>query len=130
MLETDDILRLAVERASALNGLWNLFLAVVTAVVGVLAAGKSFTGSRSLKICLTIVFVAFAIANLGAMIDLGNLRRALVGMLPADLPPDVTDSLRPWGLWQYVAFHLFLDVIVIVAIWRVPWRGAEASGGV
>ena len=42
-IEPDNILRLAVERASALNDLWNLFLAVATAVIGLLAAGKSFS---------------------------------------------------------------------------------------
>ncbi|MGH2959963.1 MAG: hypothetical protein ACRDKE_10175 [Solirubrobacterales bacterium] len=33
--------------------------------------------------------------------------------------------VEPTGL--YAAFHVLLDVIVVIAIWRVPWP--EVGGG-
>ena len=118
-----DALGFAIERASALNGLWNLFIAVVTAVVGIMASGKAFTTNGLLKSGLSLAFVAFAVVNLEAMVRLGHLRDALLDMLPSALPnqAQVVESLRPARWWQYAAFHLLLDAAVLAAIWFVPW---------
>ena len=128
-ISAKDVLGFAIERASALNGLWNLFIAVATAVVGVMASGRSFTASPLLKVSLSLAFVAFACVNLDAMIRLGNLREALLGMLPPALPnrAEIVKSLSPAESWQYKSFHLFLDAVVLAAIWFVPWLTLEKS---
>jgi len=126
-MQAKDVLGFAIERASALNGLWNLFIAVATGIVGVMASGKSFTRSRSLRIFLSLVFLAFAYVNLDAMLRLGELRQTLLTMLPATLPgrPEVVATLGPARPWQYVVFHVFLDAVVLAAIWVVPWPSAR-----
>ena len=123
MLETKDILGFAIERASAINTYWNIFIAVATAVVGIMASGKAFTNSQTLKIFLTGAFVVFAYSNLEAIIRLGELREALLAMLSTDLPDReaLVKSLSPAKWWQYAGFHIFLDAVVLAAIWRVPW---------
>ena len=126
-LEPTDVLGFAIERASALNGLWNLFIAVATAVVGVMASGKSFTTSSSLRVFLSVAFVAFAYVNLDVMLRLGELRQALLDVLSAALPgrTQVVASLSPAEPWQYVAFHVLLDAVVLGGIWIVPWPSSE-----
>jgi hypothetical protein len=128
-ISAKDVLGFAIERASALNGLWNLFIAVATAVVGVMASGKSFTTNSLLKVCLSLAFIAFAYVNLDAMLRLGHLREALLTMLPAALPnrAEVIASLSPAKSWQYTVFHFFLDAVVLAAVWFVPWPTAEKS---
>ena len=123
-LESKDILGFAIDRASAINTYWNIFIAVATAVVGVMASGKTFTDSLTLQIILTGAFVVFAYSNLEAIIRLGKLRKALLAMLPDDLPncEAVVESLSPAGRWHYAGFHVFLDVVVLSAIWFVPWH--------
>lgn len=129
VLESNEILGFAIDRASAINTYWNIFIAVATAVVGVMASGKAFTSSRALKIFLAGAFVVFAYSNLDAIIRLGELRTALLAMLPDDLPnrEAVIGSLRPAEWWQYTGFHVFLDVVVLAAIWFVPWTRSDDS---
>jgi hypothetical protein len=126
-MEAKDVLGFAIERASALNGLWNLFIAVATAIVGVMASSKPFTTSGSLKTVLSVAFVAFAYVNLDAMLQLGELRLALLKMLPPEFPNrvQVVTSLNPAEWWQYMIFHLLLDAVVLAAIWLVPWPSGE-----
>src|SRR5262245_49571525 len=128
-IQAKDVLGFAIERASALNGLWNLFIAVATAIIGVMASGKAFTTSRLLKIFFTLAFVAFACVNLDAMLRLGELRQALLSMLPKTFPgrPEVVASLSPAKPWQYVSFHILLDAVVLAAIWVVQWPSPEKS---
>jgi hypothetical protein len=127
ILQAKDVLGFAIERASALNGLWNLFIAVATGLVGVMASGKSFTKSRSLKAALSLAFIAFAYVNLEAMLRLGELRQALLSMLPPELPGrmEIVTTLSPAKPWQYTVFHFFLDAVVLAAIWVVPWPSSD-----
>ncbi|MBW2015817.1 MAG: hypothetical protein JRJ01_03100 [Deltaproteobacteria bacterium] len=123
-MEAKDILKFSIDRASAINVFWNIFIAVASAVVGVMASGKAFTDSSAVKIFFTGAFVVFAYSNLKAIIRLGKLRKALLDMLPDDLPNRgaVVESLSPAEWWQYTVFHVFLDAAVLIAIWIVPWH--------
>jgi hypothetical protein len=122
-LESKDILGFAIDRASTINTYWNIFIAVATAVVGVMASGETFTNSCALKIFLTGAFVVFAYSNLEAIIRLGKLRKALLAILPEDFPnrEAIVGSLSPAEWWQYAGFHVFLDAVVLAAIWFVQW---------
>jgi hypothetical protein len=127
-LETKDVLGFAIERASAINTYWNLYLAVATGVLGILATGKDFSGSWSIKLLITIAFIVFALSNLDAIIKLGEQRQALLDMLPksVDNREAILASLSPAKKWQYAVFHGVLDSAVIAAIWFVPWRDLRA----
>ena len=46
-----DALKLLFDRAEALNGYWNLYIAVSLGVVGLMASGKSFTRLRRTTFC-------------------------------------------------------------------------------
>ena len=129
MLESKDILGFAIERASAINTYWNIFIAVATAVIGIMASGKGFTDSTALKLFLTGAFIVFAYSNLDAILRLGELREALLAMLPSELPNHqaVVKSLSPASRWQYTVFHVFLDLSVLAAIWIVPWPNSDGS---
>jgi len=118
--EEKDILGFSIDRASALNGLWNLYIAVVTACLGLMASGKAFTTSLILKFVLTIVFSVFSYSNLDAIWRLGVLRAALLQLLPSDFS-SIKNSLAPATRLQYGLFHVILDASVILAIWLVPW---------
>jgi hypothetical protein len=123
-LEANDVLGFAIERASAINTYWNLYIAVATGVVGIMASGREFSGTRSIKVFITVAFVIFALSNLNAIIRLAELRQALLETLPATMEnrEAIVASLSPAKWWQYTAFHIVLDAVVIAAIWLVPWR--------
>jgi hypothetical protein len=115
-----DILGFAIDRATAINGYWNLYIAVATGLVGVMSSGKVFTNSKPMKVFATIAFVVFAYSNLDAILRLGELRAVLLDMLPTEMKA-LHESLAPAKPWQYIAFHGALDLLVIAAIWFVPW---------
>ena len=124
-----DILQIAIERSSALNVYWNLFLGVSIGIVGIMASGKFFTASKSLKAFLSFAFAVFAGANLDAILRLGTLRQNLLVMFPSDLPnrAALVESLSPAAPWQYLVFHLVLDLVVLAIIWFVPWPSGETQ---
>ena len=123
-MEGKDILGFAIDRAAALSGYWNLYIAVATGVVGVMQAGKRFTQSNILKVFLTITFVVFAYSNLDAILRLGEIRTVLLEMLPTELK-GVYNSLAPAKPWQYITFHGVLDLLVVASIWIVPWPQSD-----
>lgn len=131
-MTTTDVVSFAIDRASAINVYWNIYIAVATAVVGVLSTGKLVTRSRILKALLTVLFLIFAISNLLAIIRLGELRQALVDMIPSSSMDFLTlkTSLAPEPWWAYLLFQGTLDLLLVLAIWFVPWpgsRGGEAE---
>ena len=126
-MAVSEILKLAIDRAAAVNVYWNLLIAVSTAVLGIMASGKSFTSSRNLKMLLTCAFALFAYSNLAAIIRLGELRSALLSMLSAEMEvrSALIAGLQPAPLLTYAAFHITLDAAVVAALWLVPWRAQE-----
>jgi hypothetical protein len=76
---------------------------------------KPFTQSKTLKLFLSFAFVVFAVSNLAAILRLGELRTAILQLLPLDLA-SVRPSLAPAAPWQYKLF-----LLVLGAIWFVPW---------
>ena len=122
---TAEIVRLAIDRSSAVNTYWNLYIAVATAVVGTAASGGEFTSSLALKIILTGAFALFALSNLNAIQRLGELRSVLLEMLPEDMPKRerLLESLKPATRHTYAVFHVALDIAIIACIWFAPRLG-------
>jgi hypothetical protein len=48
-------------------------------------------------------------------------------MLPDNLK-SLRESLAPAEPWQYTAFHGVLDLLVIAAVWLVPWPRGGRDG--
>ena len=115
-------LELLIERGSYMNTYWNFFIGVSSALVGILASGKHFTRSTTLKVVLCLVFVVFAVSNFGAIASLVEQRNALLGQLSADFPAVLKASLKPKSFGKYLAFHLILDFLVVSCILFVPWH--------
>lgn len=130
-LQEKDIVGFAIDRASAILTYWNIFIAVATAIVGIMASGKGFTSSKRLKWFLTFAFVVFAVSNLDAIVRLGELRTSFLLMLDAanDTERTLIASLQPAPSWQYVLYRVTLDAVVIGAIWLVRWPAAETKAG-
>src|SRR5258706_11085843 len=76
-----DTLKLLFDRADALNGYWNLYIAVALGVLGLMASGKSFAHLRQTKALLTIAFVVFALSNLEVLIATNEQRRAIAALI-------------------------------------------------
>lgn len=122
MTETD-ILELAIDRADAIFTYWNILLAVATALLGTMASGKKFTQSVILKGVLTLVFSVFAVSNLLVILQLASLRVELLSLLGSSntISDALISSLAPAAKANYIAFHLFIDMSVVAAVWFVPW---------
>ena len=121
------LLQLSMDSSKEVNTYWNLYIAVATAVVGIMAAGHQYANSKVLKLILSVAFLVFAVSNLLAIIRLGTLRTALINAFPDELKnnSELVAGLMPADWQAYLAFHGFLDVTVIAAIWAVPWFMAK-----
>jgi len=128
-MKAEDILAFAIDRASAINTYWNLFIGVATTLVGIMASGKEFTCSPKLKKFLSTAFIVFAASNLLAILRLGALRETLLRMLPQNVTegPDLIKYLSPAPPFVYICFHIVLDLLVLAAIWHVNWREASKN---
>lgn len=116
-------MRLAIDRSDALNNYWNLYLGTSTAVLGLMATGKSFTRSPSFKVARAVAFVLFAYVNRDAILYLRTARLSLLDIAREDRPGRVAllDGLAPASVGYDLAVHLVLDALVVLAIWLVPW---------
>ena len=45
-----------------------------------------------------------------------------------DILEAIGESLQPARPWQYIAFHGTLDLLVVAAIWFVPWPQSDRDG--
>lgn len=141
-LSHSQIIELAVDRAGAVNVYWNFYVAVATAVLATMASGKNFTSSKSLKVLLSVAFLAFAQSNYGGISNLAEIRNSLLDLIQQDSkicnkllsslpsPPQDYDklicSLRPPPEWKLISFHLSLDAIIVACIWFVPWPKSDS----
>jgi len=75
-----------------------------------------------LKTVLVLVFVVFAVSNFEAISSLVEQRHALLQQLSTDFPQDLKNSVQPKSYGTYLAFHLILDLLVVICILFVPWH--------
>ena len=132
VLNSDQIalLDLAIKSASEINVYWNIYIAVATFVVGAIFAGEKYTNSKTIQSIMVIGFSVFAVSNYLAISRLADLRVALIEILPPELQDNeaLKQSLMPNEWYEYLVFHLLLDLVVIALIVVVPWRRRNASG--
>lgn len=113
-------------RADALNGYWNLYIAVSLGLLGVMASAKPFTAIRIIKMLLTIGFVVFALSNLDSIDSTNEQRRQLLVLLEGSQYLPAAQEAGPPERWQLWLFHTVLDAIVVLCVWLVPWHKARA----
>lgn len=125
MFEISDALSLAVDRNSASNTLWTVYITVATAILAVVRVGigKDWL-TPWLRALLLVLFVAFAIANFGGIRDTFIQRGVLLDTVAAldannTTGPEMTSivkSFRPVQISWLFAFHVLLDIGVGLAI--------------
>lgn len=121
-MEPSEVLELLFRRADTLQGYWNLLIAGTAAMLGLMASGKPFTQQRQMKVLLTIAFTAFAISNLVAILAVNDQRRHLGLLIPGKHPlKALAESAMPQADLLLIAFHITIDVLVILTIWFVHW---------
>ncbi|WP_415404093.1 hypothetical protein [Tateyamaria sp. SN3-11] len=120
--QDQEVLKILIERGSYMNTYWNFYIAVASAVVGIMASGKEFASSPVLKTILVLAFSGFAVSNYSALMSLVEKRLALSSILSPDFPDDLKDSLEPQDAIIYRAFHLTMVLIVVCCILVVPWH--------
>lgn len=123
-----ELLKIIFERAEALNGYWNLYIAVAFGVLTLMASGKPFTKHRSTKLFLTLAFIFFAFSNLQVLYDT-NVQRGILVSLAVSPYVEVAAHAGPPDHWKLFLFHGALDFIVVMCIWFVPWHSASGNEG-
>jgi hypothetical protein len=134
-METE-LLKILVERTSYINTYWNFYIAVATAILGILASGKVAI-TNNIRIILTVAFVLFTYSNYGAIKDVNEQRTAILNQISEEsqngtTKPEkkigntlqeklsiVAGKFKPKSKRQYLLFHLLLDITILVSIWRI-----------
>ena len=123
-IELKDLLSFLFQRADAMQTFWNFYAGAVTAVLGVVTAGKSEWLNRWVSAALTAAFLLFAVGN---FISLDAVRRQRAALIDVALSSsgalavrDVVTAVRPPTAGQLRLFHGALDVATLIAIWGIP----------
>ena len=114
-------------RADALNGYWNLYIAVSLGLLGIMASAKAFTEIRTIKILLTDAFVGFALSNLDVIDSTNEQRRQLLLLLKDGPYLSAAKAAGPPERWHLWVFHIVLDTLLVLCVWLVPWHKADRS---
>jgi len=121
-----DILKALFERTDALNGYWNLYIGVSLGLLGLMASAKPFTQRRPIKVLLTLAFLLFAYSNLDAIYHTNGQRRELIRLIEGTYQA-VANHAAPPSNPLLIAFHLVLDLLVVLCLWRVRWHQASKA---
>ena len=116
------LLELLFSRADALNGFWNLYIAVSLGALGVMVSGKPFTEVKAIKALLTTSFLAFAYSNYDVIASTNLQRVELLKLLEGSAFKAAASAAAPPSPVMLRLFHGTLDAIVVLAIWLVPWH--------
>ena len=132
ILTLKDVLPLIFERFSASQMLWSLYITVTLGIAGFIAVAPKASKSITVKMVLTISFVAFAYVNLSALLDVRFQREKLadiaIAMPAAQKSADLTDIItegEPDSEYIVGGFHLSIDAILLLVIWVVPLLKAK-----
>ena len=126
-METNDIIAQLFERANATQVFWNFFIVVATAILAFLAAIKITSNPVILCVILTLVFILFAFSNYRGLNNTRIQRVAIVEYALSSIDCEnnklkaVIESGRPKSENKLLAFHLLVDVIILILIWGIPF---------
>ncbi len=118
-MDQSELMQLVLGRADALNGYWNLYIAVAVGLIGLVAAARDVLKSGWIRFLLTLGFVVFVLANLQVMHATNEQRFRLLKLMDASHASLAEPSAPPSWI-TLLLFHLFLDVIMVVLLWWIP----------
>lgn len=106
-------------RSDQLLWLWNFYVAVIIAAVAGVFLVPAVRECRRVRIGLMALFAFVAYANLESMRWVLKQWQALVDATRGSIAPGPLDDVfaAPHPLWVF-PFHLTLDAVVLVTIWR------------
>ena len=118
-----------VERFGATQTFWNIYIVVSLGLLGFVAGSKAVLASHWIRRLAIVGFTLFAISNWGAMEDVRTQREALIAVARTQLQASHTEEyrnllaeMRPPTQVAFGVFHAVIDVIVLLALWRIPPR--------
>ena len=106
-----DLLQILLASSGSLAAYWNILIAGIAAIIGVLASGKSFVSVPTTRVLLSGLFIVFAMSNLVAILDLVDQRRVIVELLPKSGDfLELARAFTPPGPLVLILFHLVIQV--------------------
>ena len=131
-----DLLQFAANRADAWNILWQLFIAVATALLAIVSASnKPLSKQTSIIIC--VGFLLFLVGNYKSFHNYHSIRSHIVKMVCNET--DQIDN-KSWGICQknsvvflvkkmgppekgeFTLFYFTLGIIVLSGLWYIPYK--------
>jgi hypothetical protein len=121
----------AFERTNALQAYWAFYS---SGVLGLLAFFGAKKRERTISVLLALTFIAFAAANLSAIVSVTKQRAALQKVLERGYPPvcDTADcavarSVDPSTVQAVTILHVTGDLFVIAGIWLLTRKDRPAT---
>jgi hypothetical protein len=138
-----ELLNLYRNQLETINTFWNFLAVVALGLLGYVYKDEAMRKDWKTKLGLSIGFVVFAIANLGALhrgIGIAaELARVIQGRATS-VSSEYTQLLKAhtyFDPWEVFLFHGLLDLMILLAVWLpniVEWRrgrrGAAAGDAV
>ena len=119
-----DAFGLARDYDARIDAIWNIYILGISAILTAVNV-KSW---RPRWWLLTSAFGMFSIGNLWALSRYYAAHTALMNYARGLSPPsDLVEALTLPPLWQLTAFHVIIDLLVVVAIILFCKRPPEAS---
>ena len=127
-LSLQETLNFVFARADAMLTYWNLYIVVVTAILGFLGSSKLAWRTHAVPTVLTIAFVLFAASNFWALDSARRQREGLIAHAETQLAGNegadlqlVLEAVAPPSESLLRSFHAALDLAVLAAIWLIPF---------
>lgn len=136
-LSLQQTLEFVFARADAMQTFWNLYIVVVTAILGFLGSSKLAWRTHIVPTVLTIGFLLFAASNFWALDSARRQREGLIAHAETQLVPNegadlgrVLGAVAPPSESLLRLFHAALDLAVLAAIWLIPFvrRTSDSRG--
>ena len=120
-----ELLSFLFQRADATQTFWNFYIGAVSAVLGLVTAGKPNWLNVWVRSVITAAFLVFAAANFVALDSVCTLREELM-MVASKMKgytqiAKVVEAVKPPAKYVLRGFHGALDVAVVIAIWGIPF---------
>jgi hypothetical protein len=129
-VDFDTLMSRALERTNALQTYWTVD---VTVILGLIAFFSKVCGPKPNRCLLaslaTLAFIAFVVANLGALRDVSRQReviqRHLMEAAQANQKPatcvEMAATIRPASIRAVTMLHIGADIFAVAAIWMLAY---------
>lgn len=133
----NDLIQLYFERSGALQSYWTLYVVIIGALLAFSSLRK--TPDRITTILVSVLFAVFAFQNLGGLRDAAAQRVAVLETIKRmDIAgPDAAVVQTVKGLFEPTLvpvtyrnirnFHIFSDVLTLLALWSMELRRRRAA---